>query len=470
MSEAWEKLKPKDKFSVIKTQHVSEADYVVLNMLYQPIVGTDAIGLLNLLLIEEKLKIKKDLEMHSVLLNQLDMGIPQFFAAREKLEAVGLLKTFLKELDNENHLIYEVQQIMSPSKFLHDDILSLLLIEKLGFKKVQELADLFNYEQKEMEEYVEVTKSFMDVFRFDSSRLISKENELEELKKTVTPLQEESQIKDITQHFDWTFFLSLIENLHIDNNQVKNELKKPIELFHQLYGINELEMFDYIKQSIDYVSNKVAEKEFKQLVYKGYHSRKKQEKSSNKDSETTKDVLTDTEKNQLRQNTLRLTGFSDDEINVIISCDSVPPLVFLKAIKHQKGGFVSNNERWTVENLKNQSSLPDSVINMLIHYMLVAQGNSSLNQNMMMSIANDWAQKKIFSPEEALNQVKELQAARQKPKSKKSNYKSNQRKETLPDWAKDDVVRKETPLSKEEEAFFQEQLKQLTNKPKEGDN
>lgn len=55
MSEAWEKLKPKDKFSVIKTQHVSEVDYVVLNMLYQPIVGAGAIGLFNLLLMEEKL-------------------------------------------------------------------------------------------------------------------------------------------------------------------------------------------------------------------------------------------------------------------------------------------------------------------------------------------------------------------------------------------------------------------------------
>ncbi|MEG2254793.1 MAG: DnaD domain protein, partial [Vagococcus sp.] len=276
-------------------------------------------------------------------------------------------------------------------------------------------------------------------------------------------------IKTITNSFDWSFFMSLVESLHIDDNQIQKELKRSIELFHQLYGINELEMFDYIKQSVDYVTNRVMEKEFKQLIYKGYHSRKKQELTTQNDSSIEQPMLTLTERNQLRQNTLKLTGFTDDEIHVILACDETPPLIFLKAIKHQKGGFVSNNERFTIENLKAQSSLPDSVINMLIHYSLVAQDNSSINQNMMMSIANDWAQKKIYSPEEALTQVKKLQESRNQPKKKKTSYKGTQRKESLPDWAKEDVVRKETPLSQEEEAFFQEQLRQLTNKSKEGD-
>ena len=108
---------------------------------------------------------------------------------------------------------------------------------------------------------------------------------------------------------------------------------------------------------------------------------------------------------------------------------------------------------------------------MLIHYSLVVQSNSSINQNMLMSIANDWAQKKIFSPENALKEVKELQMKREQPIKKTSKYNkgTNQRKETLPDWAKEEVVRKETPLSAEEEAFFEEQLKKLAIKPKEGE-
>lgn len=469
MSKAWEQLKPKDKFSVIKTQYVSEMDTVVLNMLYQPIIGTEAVGLINSLLMIEKIKDNKSTTRHSVLLNQLNIGIPSFFEARGKLEAVGLLKTFLKKLDHENHFIYEIQKPLEPSAFLHDDILSLLLIEKLGFEEVETISQFFNFERKNMEDYVDVTRSFVDVFQFNENRLSTNDERIKVIKENVSVVKEQDSI-NLASKFDWTFFNSLIENLHINQEQIEKELKRSIELFNQLYGINELEMYDYIKQSIDYVNNRVIEKDFKQLIYKGYHSRKKQERGMS-NSEDIPTGLTETEKDQLRKNTLRLSGFSEEEISVIISCESIPPLVFMKAIKTQKGGFVSNNERWTVENLKKQSGLPDSVINVLIHYMLVVQEKAAVNQNMMTSIANDWAQKKIFSPEAAFSQVKNLQKEREKPVKKNKNYsKAPNRKETLPEWAKDDAVRKNTPLSKEEQDFFANQIKQLTSKAKEGDN
>ena len=471
MNEAWSKLKPKDKFSVKKAQHVSEMDYVVLSILYQPIIGVGALALINALLVEEKIETGDRMQQHSVLLNQLDVGIPDFYMAREKLESVGLLKSFVKKLDNENHFIYIIQPTLEPSVFLHDDILSLLLIEKVGFQKVEELSRFFDYSIPDMTDYVEVTRSFTDVFQSISSRLGGKEEELRKVKAIVTPRNKAPELTITSNQFDWLFFNSLIESLHIDQNQIEVELKRTINLFSQLYGINELEMFDYIKQSVDYVNNRVIEKDFKQSVYKGYHSRKKQEIVENKEENNINRGLSDTEKDQLRQNTLRLTGFSDEEIAVIQSCETIPPLVFLKAIKKQKGGFVSFSESQTIENLKTQSGLPDSVINVIIHYTLVVQGKPSIIQSLVMSIANDWAQKKIFSPEDAVKQVQDLQKERTKPKAKRNNYgNQSQRKETLPDWAKGDVVRKETPLSDEETAFFQEQLKQLTNKPKEGDN
>lgn len=471
MSEAWSKLKPKDKFSVKKAQYVSETDYVVLSMLYQPIIGMDGWALINALLVEEKIGVNQKNQQHSVLLNQLDIGIPNFYLAREKLEALGLLKTFVKKLDNESHFIYIVQPPLEPSVFLHDDILSLLLIEKVGYQKAEELGRFFDYSTEDMDDYVEVTKSFTDMFSSVSSRLKNKEEELAKIKEIVTPKIEVKELNIITKSFDWLFFNSLIESLHIDQNQVEVELKRTIDLFHQLYGINELEMFDYIKQSVDYVSNRVVEKEFKQSVYKGYHSRKKQEVVQSNQEETVNRSLTETEKEQLRKNTLRLTGFTDQEIAVINSCETIPPLVFLKAIKKQKGGFVSFSESQTIENLRAQSGLPNAVINVIIHYTLVVQGKPSINQSLVMSIANDWAQKKIFSPEDALKQVKNLQKEREKPKQKKKTYgNQNQRKETLPDWAKEEAIKNETPLSDEETAFFQEQLKQLNKKPKEGDN
>lgn len=78
-----------------------------------------------------------------------------------------------------------------------------------------------------------------------------------------------------------------------------------------------------------------------------------------------------------------------------------------------------------------------------------------------MKIANDWAQNKVRTPEDAILKVKELynkqEESKQQPKKQQSNYRynnkfrPNRKKETLPDWAKeenkqktdDDVVSKD---------------------------
>lgn len=48
------------------------------------------------------------------------------------------------------------------------------------------------------------------------------------------------------------------------------------------------------------------------------------------------------------------------------------------------------------------------MINILIHYVLVIRGNPTLTQNLADSIANDWSQSKVKSPEEAIRKVQEL--------------------------------------------------------------
>lgn len=143
----------------------------------------------------------------------------------------------------------------------------------------------------------------------------------------------------------------------------------------------------------------------------------------------------------------------------------LPHLFFLKSIKDQKNGFVSQNERWTIENLKKQSNLPVEVINMLIHYCLVVLDNSSLNQNMVNTIANDWSQNKITTASAALIQVKNFKKESENKKVKKTynrNYtKQPARKETLPEWASSATVRKETPLAGDELKQLEAQLKQF---------
>ncbi|MGO3731599.1 MAG: replication initiation and membrane attachment family protein [Vagococcus sp.] len=474
MNEAWEQLKPKDSFSVVLGNHIGDIDYKVLNLLYQPIIGIDAYGLMNTLLVESDImrQTNQPQFLHTILLDRLDLGIPQLYQARVKLEAVGLLKTFVRLTDSHRHFVYEIQKPLDPGVFLSDDVLSLLLLEKIGEERLKVMADKFSFKRQDMEDYTEVTRNFMQVFPFDPLMLSSYQESLSQIKEKVIVKEETATVQLNIATFDWDFFLQTLGSLPVDNDQLTKELKKTIETFHYLYGINELDMQDYIKQSLDYVTNKVNVKEFKQLVYKQYHKRRKQNDVPAMPETDITANLTVTEKKTLKENTLKLDGFSEGEIAVLKACESTPPMIFLKALKTQKKGFVSSNERWTVENLKTQSGLPDAVINVLIHYMLVVQGHSSLNQNMVNSIANDWSQSQIYAPETALNKVKEFQESRTAAQTtKKRSYNKGQvRKETLPDWAQETNRRKETPLSSEEQAFFEEELRKLNSNRKDGDH
>ena len=83
---------------------------------------------------------------------------------------------------------------------------------------------------------------------------------------------------------------------------------------------------------------------------------------------------------------------------------------------------------------------------------------------MVNTIANNWAQNKVFKASEALKQVKNFKQESTK-KATSKNYRRNYstkptRKETLPDWATDDS-RKETPLSGEELSLLEQQLKKF---------
>lgn len=471
MTNAWEKLKPKDQFSIRLSGGYNEVDYQTLTLLYQPLIGTTAFSLLTNLLHHSKVRSDESAE-HAFIFDQLGIGLPNFYEARSRLEAIGLLRTYTRKLDQGHHFIYLVMRPVSPELFLTDDVMALLLLDKIGEESFKQLVKLFKTKTDDLDSYSETTRKFTDVFTLDKNLLNRKEPQIDSAKeqlKTTETLERPQTIDLDNRSFDWDFFSQLMSKLPVNLNNMTNQFKKTIETFHYLYGINELEMEKYVMSALDIVTNQINLKELKQLVYRNYHSKKQQQETTSLKQETLK---TEKEKDTFRKNTLKREKYTDEEIEVILSCEHIAPLIFLKSIKEQKGGFVAGNERWTVENIRTQSGLPDSVINMLIHYCLVGRDETSLNQNMMNSIANDWVQKKLFSPEAALSKVKEYQDSSQKTYNRKTNYsKTNNksaRKETLPEWAKSDEPRVETPLSNEEQAFFEEQLKKVTAMREEG--
>ncbi|MGX4686120.1 replication initiation and membrane attachment family protein [Vagococcus sp. JNUCC 83] len=460
MSKTQTHLKPKDTFEVHYYSLLNGEDMRVLNLLYQPIIGGNALVLYQHLITNATMF--KEPTRHFTLQDMMSYSLQEVSEARVKLEAIGLVKTYVRKKDDGYHYIYFLENILPPHVFLSDDALCLMLLDRVGEERFNSLIELFKPKKIDLDGYTNITSNYVDVFHISQERLVQENSILSTASNEMKHVPSTKKTVPETDSFDWQFFLDSISGLKLDQDFLDNEFKPIVLTVHGLYGINELEMSQHVKFCTDYVTNQIDVKAFKHRIYKQYHQLNQ---SSQPNKSVNQPVTYTMQQLDRHKNDLKHQGFTTPEIEVIVSCEKIPPLVFLKAIKEQKNGFVAQNERWTIENLKTQSPLPDEVINMLIHYSLVVLDNPSINQNMVNTIANDWAQHKITKASEALKQVKNHKKEsvnKQVKKSYNKNYtKKPIRTETLPEWAKESSTRKETPLLGDELLQLEQQLKQF---------
>ncbi|MGX7376115.1 replication initiation and membrane attachment family protein [Carnobacterium maltaromaticum] len=478
-------LSPKDGFEVRQNALLSDMDQKILTFLYQPLTGATAYSLYMTLWSEigEESYWSEGI-LHSELLTILNCGIPELYRARVKLEALGLLKTYLKQ-EPEKQFIYELQSPLTAAEFFKDDLLSLLLLETVGKRKYKNLRQRYSINKIDTEKYVEVTKGFLDVFSFDKNKF----SENQELLKDSTALIGNERPVETTQldnkTFEFKFFYEGLATQYINRSSITKEIENSILVLHTMYGIDELEMQKFVLQACDIDSGKVDEKKLKQVVYSNYHQTNQQPVELKE--RIVEDPTSNQNKQKFRKNDLSHQGFSKEDIVLIEISEEFTPFDFIENIKKQKGGYVARTEEWAVENLIKQSNLPKSVINILIHYVLVIRGNPTLTQNLADSIANDWSQSKVKSPEEAIRKVQELyreneikkqkraeqQASYSKPRNNQYNSAAgNQRnrQETLPEWAKENQAEvEEKPMSEADQKTFMDRIARIQNLGKEGD-
>lgn len=482
MGYPWKNLSPKDGFLVKQNALLSDIDQKILTFLYQPLIGTAAYSLYMTLWTEiEEEKYWSEGILHSELLTVLNIGIPELYQARIKLEAIGLLKTYV-QIDTTKLTIYELQAPQTSEVFFKDDLLSLLLLERVGERKFKNLRKRFIVEKIDKQKFQEITKSFLDVFQFDAE-LLKREKEL--LKEPVSYIGKtaNSNPKVDPKTFDLKFFYSGLNQQYINRSSITKEIEETILVLHTLYGLDELTMQQFILNASDIETGTIDEKKLKKLVYDDYHN-KNQQNISLKDV-VEKDIQIDVNQQETRENDLMKKGLTKEDIAVIEVSEQISPYDFMNSIKEQKGGFVTKPEEWTLEEIVKKANLPTAVINILIHYVLVVKNNPTLDQKLAYKIANDWAQEKVVAPEEAIQKVKKMYLENAEKKQQQENrnktYTQNRskgnynnqttiRKETLPDWAKaENNQMEEKPMSEEEKQAFMERLKRIQNFGKEGE-
>lgn len=435
-----EELKPSTFYTVYGEPQLDQSKQDALLYLYQPIIGSNALSLYFTLVSDVSIEGKSVSLMHTDLLAAVDTGLMNLVKAREKLEGIGLLETYQKS-DNEIgiSLLYQLRSPLIPEKFFQDPLMAYLLMDKVGKRRYEHLVERFKPKTFEKGEVQNITKRFREVYRLDDKAFASHSEILE---------QTQEAFSDKTE-FDWSLFTQQLKRFNLI---LSHDEREKLQTFQTLYGLNELDLAEYVAKASVGEKNGLNFNYLRQLINK-----EKRPKVSAESKETTID------------NSTNSGSFSPQELEIIAQSKKIAPVTFLRAIKREKGGFETNTEVRLLEELIGRNLLPKSVINIIINYILVIQNQAVINANYLNAIANDWAQKKIVSPEAAITHVRENnQKLVRKPQTSRPAYqkRGSGRKEALPEHIKQPP--KETKLTPEKEAELNRKLAEYLSK--EGDD
>ena len=132
-----------------------------------PIIGPTPIMLYNILWSDlEKGEIISSELTHHHLVTNMHMSTSEFLIARRKLEAIGLLKSYIKE-ESVNNYIYELYSPISANEFFNHPILNIVLYNNIGKKEYAKRQEIFQVPKISLKDYEDVSSSFDEVFETD---------------------------------------------------------------------------------------------------------------------------------------------------------------------------------------------------------------------------------------------------------------------------------------------------------------
>ena len=447
---ASEKFTPLVGYWCLPNGHLNDDDRHVLTDLYLPILGTEAFSLY--LLLWEKVPNKElvtQRKSHAELLSLLSIDLKRFYEARIKTEALGLIRTFEKKDDLGPYYVYQLFEPLSPDEFFKDDLMSIFLYEQVGESKYHLLADKYAHSEAILQDSQEITKDFLEVFQLSNSDLINTPTEVKNTQSNFTKknvLKPSLNEREIPQ-LDWELISDRIQQLfkiHPDDLLENQEL---ILNLHAFYGLDEITLIDLIGKTCDIVNNKIDPDRLKHLVQDRF------ERNANitvKQQQTTVETEPTTDVNLNRADQL-----------VLRQAKSMTPADFLAAQKQKSGGFVGGVESRALRDMAMKTYLSAPVLNVMVYYIL--QNSPTLTTPLMETMANDWQQNDIKTPEQALQRINDFQT---KPRNPRRRYNNNKTRkvEQATDWSK---VKAKEPSGQNQEnnrSDLQDRLKRLRNK------
>lgn len=391
----FETSNPKQLYYVANQVTLLAENEKVLIKLYQPLVGAVAVALYQTLINDyDPYGIVSDAKGIYSLQEQLDCSLKQMFNSLHKLEAVGLVQTYLSDNVFNNILVFKLLQVPSADKFFATPLLASLLKEKVGITTFHDLSHSFaqaaKLKEKSIKNARDVSATFFDVFRLPGDEAITPSDDvIQAAHENKIPKAETAQVND-HDPIDWDYLKQEYSRYRISESEIDFN-KDQIRGLMQTYGLSEKEFVDESLPSL-HGSYKLNMREIKNSLAENY-------KSVNTRSNVQKQV------DEGKKKALAvIKNMNEDDKKLLQAANESSPAEFLYKIKTQKGGIATASEKQIINNLHTQYGLPEDLINILTYTCLTY--DTVVSSNLAYKIANDWLQHGVATAVQALQYIK----------------------------------------------------------------
>ena len=420
---------PADTYVVVNKTTINEEDRKIITMLYQPIIGYTAVSLYLTLIddLNKNMMMSEDITHHH-LMSTMQLRLDDIVIAREKLEAVGLLKTYIKQ-GNINNYVYLIYSPISPNEFFNHPILNVVLYNNLGKVEYNKLLNYFKVPHLNLKDYEEITQNFGDVF-------------------TSVPGRSEFVVNDIvsksTSRFilnnsiDFNLLISSIPKNMVHEKCFTNDVRELINSLAFTYNIDEFSMQMLVRDSINEkgLIDKNNLRKSCRNVYQLDHSGSLPTLVYSKQPDYLKKPIGDNSK----------------WAKMVYTFENTTPYNYLKA--QYKGSEPTNRDLRLIENLLIDQKLNPGVVNVLISYVLKIN-NQKLSKSYIETIVGQWKRLNVETVEDAMKvtekEHKKLKKIINKDKKDNSRVTKVKKEESVPAWFDKELEKEEISTEEQDE-------------------
>ena len=397
-----------------------------LNLLYLPLIGSDAVKLYQFL--GTKILGDRNLSknfLHYDIFDNLSLDSRKFTSSRKKLEALGLLSTYYIDNDGVGQYVYKLKDALAFNDFFENAMLSQLLENTIGSSQYTEIKETFSNNKVSFNSFQDLTATFSDVYNLENVNNIAN-----------------SYIVDI-----------------LDNKKTKEDI---LGLAH-LYKVTPQDMAKAIENSLDVenggsVLNINKLKDY--LVQLFVNVRKQNIPTLDK-------MIT----RKIDEDSVELT----EEDKFIKATDNTN---YIDYLNKKMNLIISTVDAEAINKLQKKYNFPTGVLNILLEYSIKMSNSPGIpNFNYMDKIASTWSSKKLLGAKDAIEYVKERQTISNNRKTNSKQFKSTNSKnkgmymapfpeylQKRKDTSSAENTTKNRTVTKEDEEAFSEMLKELNSK------